>query len=96
MAEAFACGTPVIGLSRGSVPEVVSDGVTGFVCRNVDEMVAAVGRLSVIDRRACRDVAERRFSQHAIVDAYEALYRRIARPTPAAVDAREAEVGREG
>lgn len=96
MAEAFACGTPVIGLSRGSVPEVVSDGVTGFVCRNVEEMVAAVGRLSVIDRRACRDVAERRFSQHAIVDAYEGLYRRIARPTPAPVEALEAEVGREG
>lgn len=90
MAEAFACGTPVIGLSRGSVPEVVADGMTGFVCRNVEEMVAAVGRLSVIDRRICRDVAERRFSQNAIVDAYEALYRRLARPTPTTVDARAA------
>jgi glycosyltransferase involved in cell wall biosynthesis len=96
MAEALACGTPVIGLSRGAVPEVVADGITGFVCRNVEEMVAAVGRLSVIDRRACRDVAERRFSQQAIVDAYESLYRRISRRTPVAVGAREAEVGREG
>jgi glycosyltransferase involved in cell wall biosynthesis len=90
MAEAFACGTPVIGLSRGSVPEVVADGVTGFVCRTVDEMVAAVDRLSAIDRRACREIAERRFSQHAIVDAYEALYRRVARPVPTRVDARAA------
>ncbi len=95
MAEALACGTPVIGLSRGAVPEVVSDGVTGFVCRNVDEMVAAVGRLSVIDRRACRDAAERRFSQTAIVDGYESLYRRIARLSATRVEARQPELGRE-
>jgi glycosyltransferase involved in cell wall biosynthesis len=87
MAEAFACGTPVIGFARGAVPEVVADGVTGFVGRNVDELVAAVGRLSRINRRACRDVAERRFSQHAVVDGYESLYRRIARVTTSALDA---------
>ena len=96
MAEALACGTPVIGLSRGAVPEVVADGVTGFVCRNVDEMADAVARLSVIDRRACRDAAERRFSQHALVDAYESLYQRIIRPKAAAAEVRKAEVGQEG
>jgi len=96
MAEALACGTPVIGLSRGAVPEVVTDGVTGFVCRNVDEMVAAVGRLQVIDRKVCRDAAERRFSQQALVDGYEALYRRILRPRAASTEAREAEVRQEG
>jgi len=87
MAEAFACGTPVIGFARGAVPEVVADGVTGFVGRNVDELVAAVGRLSRIDRRACREIAERRFSQRAVVDGYESLYRRIARPAASTVDA---------
>lgn len=79
MAEALACGTPVIGTRRGSVPEVVAHGVTGFVCDTTDEMAEAVGRLPELDRRASRERCERMFSDRAIVDAYEALYlRRIA------------------
>lgn len=77
MAEALACGTPVIGLHRGAVPEVVEDGVTGFVCKSVDEMVAAVGRLKEIDRKACRRAMEERFSDRAIVGAYVDLYWRL-------------------
>jgi len=75
MAEALACGTPVIGLARGAVPEVVADGVTGFVCSDADEMVRRVGEVGRLDRAACRQAAERRFSQRALVDAYEEIYR---------------------
>lgn len=77
MAEAMACGTPVLGLSRGAVPEVVEDGVTGFVADDVDGLVAAVARLPEIDRGACRARVEGLYSDEAIVGAYEALYRII-------------------
>lgn len=79
MAEALACGTPVLGLRRGAVPEVVEDGVTGFVRDAVDGLVAAVGRLGELDRRASRERAERMFSDHAIVEAYLDVYRGLIR-----------------
>jgi glycosyltransferase involved in cell wall biosynthesis len=90
MAEAMACGTPVIGLARGAVPEVVDDGATGFVCHDADQMVAAVARIRETSRPACREAAERRFSARAVVDAYELLYREIqpAIAAPAAVSTR--------
>jgi len=75
MAEALACGTPVIGMRRGSVPEVVEDGQTGFVCDSVEDMVAAVRRLPELQRARCRASAETRFSARVIVDQYEQLYR---------------------
>jgi glycosyltransferase involved in cell wall biosynthesis len=71
MIEALASGTPVIGLRRASVPEVVEDGVTGFVVDDVDAMVAAIGRLGEIDRAVCRQRAERRFNVARMVDDYE-------------------------
>jgi glycosyltransferase involved in cell wall biosynthesis len=77
MAEALACGTPVIGLRRGSLPEIVQQGVNGFVCDSVDQMVSAVGRLAEIDRRDCRRIAEDKFSDRVIVDCYEQLYREL-------------------
>ena len=80
MAEALACGTPVLGLNRGAVPEVVRDGVTGFVCDDSAQIAIAVGRLHELDRTACRRDAESRFSAGALVDAYEALYREVAQP----------------
>jgi glycosyltransferase involved in cell wall biosynthesis len=83
MAEALACGTPVIGLRRGSLPEIVQHGVNGFVCDTVEEMLAAIDRLPEIDRRDCRRVAEEKFSDRVIVEAYERLYREV-------VDGREA------
>ena len=79
MAEALACGTPVIGTPRGSVPEVVVEGETGFVRDTVAGLAEAVGQAHRLDRAACRADCEARFSDRAIVDAYEALYReRIA------------------
>ncbi|WP_118828436.1 glycosyltransferase family 4 protein [Salinibacter ruber] len=74
MAEAMACGTPVIGLRRGAVEEVVDHGATGFVCDTVDEMAEAVGRIGTIDRVARRERCENLFSQTALVDAYERVY----------------------
>ncbi len=79
MAEAMACGTPVIGFANGAVPEVIRHGVTGFVCHNEKEAVAAVERLSEIDRTAVRRDCEARFSSTVIVDQYERLYESLAR-----------------
>ena len=78
MAEAFACGTPVIAFRRGSVAEVVEDGRTGFHCSTIDEAAAAVSRLATIDRAVVRARCERRFSHDAIVTAYEQLYTELA------------------
>lgn len=82
MAEALACGTPVIGFRRGSVPEVIEHGVSGFVCDTPEEMARAVGRLGELDRHAARARAEGHFSDEVIVDAYEDLYhRQVGRAT---------------
>jgi glycosyltransferase involved in cell wall biosynthesis len=74
MIEALACGTPVIGFARGSVPEVIRDGETGFVCGGVEDAVQAAARLREISRRRCRREAEVRFGVGPIVDAYERVY----------------------
>jgi len=75
MAESMACGTPVIAFNRGSVPEVVRDGINGFRCQGVDDAVSSVARLECIDRRNVRKDFDERFSSEVIVDAYERLYR---------------------
>lgn len=79
MAEALACGTPVIGLKRGSVPEVVQHGINGFVCESVQEMAATVPMLSRIDRRACRLIMEERFSDRSLVNSFEQIYWELVR-----------------
>lgn len=84
MAEAFACGTPVIAFARGSVPEVVRDGVNGFVCRTVEQAADAVAVLGRIDRAAVRADCEARFSGRAVTDQYEALYLEMLSRTHAA------------
>jgi glycosyltransferase involved in cell wall biosynthesis len=77
MVEAMACGTPVIAYRRGSVPEVLDDGVTGVVCDGVDQAVAAVGRIHELSRAACRRVFEQRFTAARMASDYTAIYRRI-------------------
>jgi glycosyltransferase involved in cell wall biosynthesis len=77
MIEALACGTPVIANRRGSVPEVMEDGVTGFVVEDLDQAVQAVGRIPTLDRRACRRVFEQRFSAERMAADYLTIYRRL-------------------
>jgi glycosyltransferase involved in cell wall biosynthesis len=77
MAEAMACGTPVIGFGRGSVPEVVADGETGFVVDTVEAMAAAVGRIPSISRAACRARVEALYSDAAITEGYLGVYRQV-------------------
>lgn len=76
--EAMACGTPVLAYRRGSIPEIVDDGVTGFICDNLDEMVKAIDRLPLIERRRCRESFEQRFTIHRMAEDYLALYERMA------------------
>jgi len=73
MAEAMDCGTPVIAFNRGSVPEVVRDGINGFRCQGVDDAVAAVAKIGQIDRSAVRADCEKRFSSDVITGEYESL-----------------------
>ncbi|HBY94112.1 MAG: glycosyltransferase family 4 protein [Ardenticatenaceae bacterium] len=77
MIESLACGTPVIAMRNGSVPEVMVDGVTGFICETVDEMAAALSGVAGLDRAACRRHVESRFSAEVMADGYEAVYRTL-------------------
>jgi glycosyltransferase involved in cell wall biosynthesis len=74
MVEALAVGTPVVTTSCGAAPEIVDDGVTGFVGRSFDELVTGIEQAAYLDRSQCRKDAERRFSAATMVAAYEAVY----------------------
>jgi glycosyltransferase involved in cell wall biosynthesis len=88
MIESMACGTPIIGLRRASVPEVVDAGVTGFVVDDVDGMVRAIEHVDDIDRRACRRRAEERFGVGRMVDDYERAYAAVVESATSATGAR--------
>jgi glycosyltransferase involved in cell wall biosynthesis len=75
--EAMACGTPVIASARGSMPEIVRHGESGFLVRGLDEAVAAVRGVQDLDRAAVRASVEQRFAVQRMVDDYLALYRRV-------------------
>lgn len=77
MAEAMATGTPVIASNVGSVPEVIEDGVSGFVCNGLSDMVAAVERVRNLDRAACRRRVEELFSPAAMADGYERAFQAL-------------------
>ena len=84
MIESLAAGTPVIALRRGAVPEVIEHGVSGFICDDVDEMVAAVGLLDEIDPAACRQRA-RDFGADQMCARYESVYTDILEGLPGEV-----------
>jgi glycosyltransferase involved in cell wall biosynthesis len=75
--ESLACGTPVLAYRRGSIPELIEDGVTGFICDDLNNMVSAVERVPTIDRRRCRASFEARFTVQRMAEDYLALYERM-------------------
>jgi glycosyltransferase involved in cell wall biosynthesis len=75
--EAMACGTPVIASRRGSMPEIVANGRTGFLVDDVEEAVLAVNRTATLDRHAVRAEAQARFGRDRMIDAYLDVYRRV-------------------
>jgi glycosyltransferase involved in cell wall biosynthesis len=75
--EALACGTPVIASNRGSMPELIDHGVTGFLVDSVNAAVDAIGRIGEIDRAACRAAVSARFTVDCMADRYLALYRSL-------------------
>jgi glycosyltransferase involved in cell wall biosynthesis len=78
MTEALACGTPVIAYRRGSVPEIIEEGVTGCIVHDLEEAVRAVERLPRLSRWRCRQRFEERFSAARMAREYLAIYRRLA------------------
>jgi glycosyltransferase involved in cell wall biosynthesis len=80
MIEAMACGTPVIAFRNGSVPEVVDEGVTGFILDNEAEAAAATQRLRGLDRAQIRRVFEKRFTARRMAEDYVNIYRRLIAP----------------
>ena len=75
--EAMACGTPVIAYRRGSMPELIVDGVTGFLVNSFDQALAAIERIGEIDRAACRRHVEQHFTVDRMADQYLQLYHRL-------------------
>ena len=82
MIEAMACGTPVVAYRSGSVPEVIADGVNGFIVETIDEAVDAVGRLHDISREQCRATFEERFTVERMGRNYVSAYERLIGKQP--------------
>jgi glycosyltransferase involved in cell wall biosynthesis len=77
MIESMACGTPVIAYDCGSVPEVMEDGVTGFIVRDLDAAVKGVNRICDLSRSRCREMFERRFAAERMAGDYVNVYKRL-------------------
>ena len=75
--EALSAGVPVVAMRRGVLPELVDHGVTGWLADDEEEFVGYLRRVDELDRDACREVAERRFSPAAMAARYETFYRRV-------------------
>ncbi|MGW3354464.1 glycosyltransferase family 4 protein [Streptomyces bungoensis] len=82
MVEAMACGTPVVALRRGSVPEIVDDGITGFICDRLEQLPAALRSVDRLSPWACRERVRQRFDTLNMAYAYQALYHLLAYPRP--------------
>lgn len=77
MAEAMATGTPTISFSNGAAPEIIEDGISGYLVNNVDEMVTRIGDIQKINRKACRERIEIKFTIEKMVKGYEQSYKKI-------------------
>jgi glycosyltransferase involved in cell wall biosynthesis len=86
MIEALACGTPVIGWLNGSVPEIIEDGVTGFVVEDIGQAVRRVGQIAELSRSKCREAFEERFDASRMAADYLEVYRRLKYSQQAGVE----------
>ena len=77
LVEAMACGTPVIAFGRGSIPEIIMDGETGYIVEDIEQAVQAVAAVRMLERSACRENVEQRFSRARMVNDYVRVYRAI-------------------
>ncbi len=77
MIEAMVCGTPVVALHHGAVPEIVVDGVTGFICEDPDDLATAIHRTPTLDPAACRQHVRAHFSAEHLGSEYERIYRKV-------------------
>ncbi len=77
MIEAMATGTPVLAFPEGAAPEIVDHGITGFLCKDEDDMVKRLASIGDIDRAACRNAVQRRFTIERMVEDHLVLYRRL-------------------
>ncbi len=75
--ESMLCGTPVIAFNKGSMPELILDGKTGFLINSIDEAMEAVNSISSIDRNYCREYAASKFSRQKMIDGYLEVYKRV-------------------
>jgi glycosyltransferase involved in cell wall biosynthesis len=80
--ESMACGTPVIAFNRGSMPEVINEGKTGFLVGNIDEAVDKLKKIPVLDRSECRRWVQERFSKERMVAEYISVYKSILQINP--------------
>jgi glycosyltransferase involved in cell wall biosynthesis len=78
MIEAMACGTPTVAFNCGSVPEVMQEGLTGFIVKDMDEAVAAVEKIASIERTACRNIFEKQFTAAHMAERYVQVYESMA------------------
>jgi len=85
MIESMACGTPVIAYPRGSVPEIIEDGISGFIVHNIEEAVAAVRRLDGFDRQSCRDHFELNFTDERMAQNYLEIYNHLIARAPSSI-----------
>ena len=79
MIEAMACGTPVIAFGNGAVPEVVKDGETGFIVKNINEMAKAIKKIGQIDREKCRKHVKDNFTVEKMIDGYEKVIEKLSK-----------------
>jgi glycosyltransferase involved in cell wall biosynthesis len=82
MIEAMACGTPVVAFNRGSVPEVIDNGVTGFIVQDEIQAVGALSRIGTLDRARVRATFDRRFTSRRMAEDYVDVYQELSQPQP--------------
>lgn len=75
--EAMSCGTPVLGMARGSYPEIIKSGKNGFLATTVDEMISQLGHIDAIDRSECRRSVEERFTRQHMAQGYVSVYNKL-------------------